>query len=178
MPYIVFVTLLLVAASGIFSLYRQLQILQKSSYSLTTYLKKMKESYTYPLALSSLMYCAIMVSLMRGNNVLALMFSVCILFVKIISNITTQKAPATQLAFTARVKRLYIAAIILLGVLVFVSTVLTNSALANIFRMVCLLLSIIVPILTCAVWAITLPIEKRLSTKNKKEKDFNDDVAN
>ena len=46
MSYFIFATLLLAAASGIFSLYQHAKKLQQNAYSLLGYFKWLKDSYT------------------------------------------------------------------------------------------------------------------------------------
>ena len=54
MPYILFLTMLFTAASAIFSLYRQLQMLQQNSYFPSRYFNWIKQSYTTELAISAI----------------------------------------------------------------------------------------------------------------------------
>lgn len=162
MPYITFVTLLFVAASGIFSLYRQLQMLQQNSYFPSRYFKWLKESYTIELAISAIAYCAITVGMVNGKTILALVLSVVFMALRVVLNIKTHKNSIKKLVFTARVKRLYITAILLLGALI-LSAVLLNGITSEICRTLCLALSIVTPLLTFVVWAITYPIEKAVS---------------
>ena len=159
MPYIIFAALLLVTASGIFSLYRQLQILQQNSYSLSGYLSWIKESYTMELALSALAYSVLTWGIIKNKSILTLILAVVLIGVRIFLNILFYKNSEKKLLFTARVKRLYIAAIILLGVLILVSAISSNVSLSSVCRTFCSLLSIVTPVLTVAVWGITYPIE-------------------
>lgn len=163
MPYIIFFTMLCVAASGIFSLYRQVQMLQQNSYFLSRYFKWLKESYTIDLAISALVYCLITVGMLRGKWVLSFVLSIVLLTLRVFLNIKTHKKSIKKLVFTARIKRLYVVSIIMLGALVLVSALAPGTITAEICRTICLALSVVTPILTFVVWAITYPIEKAVS---------------
>ncbi len=164
MPYIIFFTMLCVAASGIFSLYRQLQMLQQNSYFPSRYFKWLKEAYTIDLAISAVVYCLITVGMLRGKWVLSFVVSIVLLALRVFLNIKTHKKSIKKLVFTARIKRLYVVAIIVLGALVLISALAIGSMMAEICRTICLALSVVTPILTFVVWAITYPIEKAVAT--------------
>ncbi|MBE6810891.1 MAG: UDP-N-acetylmuramoyl-tripeptide--D-alanyl-D-alanine ligase [Ruminococcaceae bacterium] len=163
MPYITFAMLLIVAASGIFSLYRQLQMLQQNSYFPSRYFKWLKESYTLELAISAILYCAITVGSINGKAVLSLVLAGILLALRITLNINTHKKSIKKLVFTARIKRLYITAIVLLGVLVLIPAIFIDALASEICRTLCLVMSIVTPILTFVIWIITYPIEKAIS---------------
>ena len=91
MPYIIFAALLLVTASGIFSLYRQLQILQQNSYSLSGYLSWIKESYTMELALSAVAYSVLTWGIIKNKSILTLILAVVLIGVRIFLNIIFYK---------------------------------------------------------------------------------------
>lgn len=156
MPYITFAAMFLVAASGILSLNRQLKVLQKNSYDLSLYFKWVRESYTLELAISALFYCAITVGIIKEKLILALVLAIVLTLLRILLSFSTRK----QLAFTVRIKRLYIAAILILGILVLVSAICSNIILAGVCRTICLLLSIVTPVLTFITWGVTYPFEK------------------
>ncbi|MBR5473255.1 MAG: hypothetical protein IKU82_04620 [Clostridia bacterium] len=178
-----FFALLIVVLSAVLAQYKQLQILQQHSYSLTTYFKWVWQSYTIQLALSTIAYCGITLLFSKNKDWFALIIAVLILVARVVSTIMTQKTQSVKLIFTARAKRLYVAAIVILFISLFIS-VLTNTDAAqsveqigkNIFlfpdimvseisRTVCTVLSVISPLLTLVVWVVTLPIEKLLDKK-------------
>lgn len=163
MPYTIFIALLLVAASGIFSLYKQLQMLQQNSYFPSRYFKWLSSSYTLELVLSAMMYCGITVTVLQGGNILLLILCVCLLLIEIDSNIKAYKKSIKKLVFTARIKRLYIAAILILGALIIAYAFTPHTILGNVCRTVCMLLSVMSPILVFVVWAVTYPIEKAIA---------------
>lgn len=165
MTYFTFAAMLLLSTGAVFSLYRQLQVLQQNSYSLSRYLKWVSKSYTLELALSAMMYCAITVSVLQGSDILALILSVCLLIIGIVSNIKTHKKSIEKLGFTARIKRLYIAAILLLGVFLFGSIYSFYNLFGEISRVLCIVLSVVSPLLTVVIWIVTYPIEKVLAKR-------------
>lgn len=162
MPYI-FATMLIVAASAIFSLYRQLQMLQQNSYFPSRYFGWIRQSYTLQLAVSAILYCAITFCLLNGKDIPALVIAACLLAVRIVLNIKTHKKSIKKLVFTARIKRLYISAILILGVLVFVGTLWYFTIAGQVCRMLSIVLSVVSPLLALVIWLITYPIEKAVS---------------
>lgn len=174
MSYIAFGTLLLIAASGVTSFYRQLKILQKNSYSLIKYFKWVIDSYTAEFALSAILYCAITITIKKEMETLSLVLAVVLMLLRVAIIIISNKNSTKKLSFDSRVKIFYITAIVILGTLVVISTISVNAITVNVCRTVCLLLSVIMPVLTFVVWIVTLPITKRLSPKTLKELETND----
>ncbi len=168
MPYITFATLLLAAASGILSLYRQLQILQQNSYSILAYFKWLKDSYTTELAVNAIFYCAITIGIIKDKAIISLVLASLLIVLRVVLNINARKKQTKKLAFNTRVKRFYVTAILMLGALVLLSTILLNVTTVEVFRMICLILSIVTPVLVLVIWGITYPIEKALICRNKK----------
>lgn len=163
MNYIIFLTLLFTAASAIFSLYKQLQMLQQSSYFPSRYFGWVKQFYTVELAVSAILYCALSFCMLNHRNLLAFIISVCLLAVRIVFAISTHKKSIKKLVFTARIKRLFVAAIIVLGALVLVCEIMADSMAGEICRVVAVVLSIVSPLLVFVIWMITYPIEKAVS---------------
>lgn len=164
MPYIILATLLLVAAGGIFSLYRQLQVLQQNSYFPSRYFKLLKESYTLELAISAIAYCAISVCMVKGKDVAALVLAAFLFILRVALNVKTHKKSIKKLLFTTRVKRLYVAAILILGTCILVAAF-TNGTAYDVSRTLCLVLAVVTPLLTFVVWLITYPIEKAIANR-------------
>lgn len=163
MPYVTFITVLLLSVSAFVSFYHQLQILQKNKYSISSYFKWLKDSYTTQFALSTLFYCVITVCITGGKLWLSLILSLVLLAARIILIFVVHKNQS--LGFTARVKRLYVMAIIILGVLIMASAIFQNATVSQICRMLCLLLSVITPALATVVMIVNRPIEKFLKQK-------------
>ena len=174
MPYITFATLLLIAISGIFAIYHQLQQVQKNSYSFSEYFKWLKEAYTTEFAISAVFYAAITLGVVKEKDILACVLAAVLAVLQVALNLNLGKKADKKLAFTARVKALYIAAILILGGLLIAYTFTQKTVTGSVIRTLYMLLSIVTPVLTMVVWGITAPIEKRLSKKTKKEFDADD----
>ncbi len=158
-----FLTVIFTAVSGIFSLYRQFQMLQQNSYYPSRYFKWLKQSYTLELAGSAILYCSL-IFLMRNIRVIpSLIIAACLLILRIVLSIDTHKKSIKKLVFTARIKRLYIAAIIILGALASVYVIMPWTLTGEICMMICMILSLVAPVLVFVVWCITYPIEKAVS---------------
>ena len=160
MPYITLATLLLLAVGGIFSLYRQLQILQQNSYSISGYCKWVTGSYVTEMALSAISYCLITLCMMKQKEIICLCVASMLFLARLFSNVKTQKNSTQKLLFTARLKRIYITAIIVLGALVITYAMLYEQMIGNICRIVLLLVAIVSPVLIIIAWLIIYPIEK------------------
>ncbi len=174
-------TLICIAVSGLFSLYKQLQMLQQNSYYPSRYFKWVKQSYTLELSVCAIAYCLLTFCFLNKKYILSLLLAIVLLAVRVILCISTHKKSIKKLVFTARVKRLYITAIILLGILLIVCALSPNKINAivqidnnnnflivsdltrEIARTICMLFSLITPILTIIIWLITYPIEKTVS---------------
>ncbi len=163
MPYITFIAILLLAASGMFSLYRQLQMLQQNSYFLSRYFKWVSGSYTLELAISAIAYCALTFFVLNGKAVFMLIAAALLLAIRIVLNIKTHKKSIKKLVFTARVKRLYVTAILILGLFLFGSIYSFYTFFGEISRVLCIALSVVSPLLTVVIWLVTYPIEKAVS---------------
>ena len=184
MSSLAIITMMLLAASAIFSLYRQLKVLQKRDYSLKEYLKWIYNSYFVELAISAVIYCATMFLMIRSKtalDIIALVLAILLLLARIALNFMMDKNATEKLAFTARVKSIYIAAIVILGALTFVSWIsfdnttkitgigdmylISNNVVGEAVRTVCVLLSVVTPVITIVSWLVTLPVEKIFAKK-------------
>lgn len=163
MPYIILIALLLLSASGIFSLYKQLQMLQQNSYFPSRYFSWLRNSYVTALSLEAVIYCLGTISVLTQKNVFSLVIAIIVLIIRIVECVNTSKKSIKKLVFTARVKRLYISAILFLGGLLIVYAFVPNTIFGNACRTLCMLLAIISPLLVFVIWAITYPIEKAVS---------------
>ena len=161
--WMLFLTVLFTAAGGIFSLYRHFQMLQQNSYFPSRYFKWLKQSYTLELAVCAILYCS-QIFLMRNIRVIpSLVIAVCLLILRIMLSIGTHKKSIKKLVFTARIKRLYITAIIILGALSCVYGIMPWTLTGEMCMMICMVLSLITPVLVFVAWCITYPIEKAVS---------------
>lgn len=163
MPYITFFAILLLTIGAMFSMYRQLQMLQQNSYFLSRYFKWVSSSFTLELALNTILYCIITSLVLKNKVWLCLVISIVMLIIRIFASIRTQKKSIKKLVFTARVKRLYITGILLLGVLLFGSIYSYYVVWGDVSRVLCIALSVVTPLLATAAWIITYPIEKAVA---------------
>ena len=160
MNYYLTISLFLASASGLFLVTRQFQMLQQNSYFPSRYTKWLKDN------LSVFPVLAFLISsiLFTCRLYLVQMFFVAfVLILNIISAIKIQKKSIKKLVFTARVKRLYITAIILFLVLIVLYILFYNSVVGRIFTTINFMLSFIAPILVYLCWVITCPVEKLFS---------------
>ncbi len=163
MPYITFIALLLLTVGAVFSLYRQLQMLQQNSYYLTRYFKWVSGTFTLQLAVSAILYCALTMFILKNRYLICLIISILLLVLRIVSSNKVQKKSIKKLVFTARIKRLYIIAVLVLGILLFGSIYSNYAVLGDASRVLCVALSVVSPLLTTVIWLITYPIEKAVS---------------
>lgn len=163
MSYITFISLLLLTVGAVFSLYRQLQMLQQNSYFPSRYFKWVSGSFTVELAVSAILYCALTMLVLKNRLWLCLALSVLLLIIRIFSNIKIHKKSIKKLVFTARIKRLYITAILILGITLFGSIYSYYTVFGDAARMLCIALSMVAPLLTTVIWLITYPIEKAVA---------------
>lgn len=184
MTYITFAAMLLLAAGAVCSLYRQLQMLHSNDYLLSKYFKWVYNDYVVELAISAVIYCATMFFVLNYLDIFALILSVLLLAARIALNILTHKKSTEPLAFSEKIKRLYIIAIVILGILLFISAIsfgnatkviniaggylIDNNLAGEVVRTTCILLSSVTPVLTVVVWFINRLIEKVTEKSCKK----------
>lgn len=174
-------TLLIIATSGLFSMYKQLQMLQQNSYFPSRYFKWVRQSYTLELSICAIAYCLLTFCFLNKRYWISLLFAAVLLAVRLVLCISTHKKSIKKLVFTARIKRLYVTAIIVLTILLIICALSPNKINAiirvdennnflivsdltrEIARTICILFSLITPIFTIIIWLITHPIEKAVS---------------
>lgn len=155
--------LILSAVSGMFSQVRQLQMLQQNSYFPSRYFKWLYASFTPCLALEAVLFCVISFrGSMQGNIAIAAV-SLLLLAVRIPSAVRVQKKSVKKLVFTARIKRLLTAGVIILA-LFSVFAICFNGLFSEICLTTAFMLSIVAPLLTLLCWIVTLPIEKAFTS--------------
>lgn len=160
MQYIAMITLLIIAAGGIVSLYRQLQMLQQNSYYPSRYFKWIKQSYTLELAMSAVLYCALMFLIQNNKTVFSLIIALCLFALRVFQTVSAHKKSIKKLVFTARVKRMYAAAIILTAVLISVNEISPFTVAGEICRVLTVVLAVVSPLFAVTVWCVTYPVEK------------------
>jgi len=154
------ISLVLSLAIGIFSLTRQLQMLQQNSYFPSRYTSWLKDNISN---LPVIAYLLVSVLMCFKLYLLQMIFSAVVLLACICSSINTQKKSIKKLVFTDRVKRLYAAAGIFLLILLIPYIILPENIFGRLSATLMILLSFISPLLTYISWALTYPIEKAVS---------------
>ena len=156
-------TTLLVAISTIFSLTLQFQMLQQNSYYPSRYLSWINKSYINNLLLSCAIYLISSVLYLFDLYIVQLCLISVLLVLRLINSIKIQKKAIKPIVLTGRVKRLYLASIIVLGLLSTVYVLYHDIALGRYFSIAIFIISFFTPVLTLISWLLTLPIEKTIS---------------
>lgn len=162
MPFIDIITLAALAVSAVFSLYKQLQMLQQNSYFPTRYYKWVRKNYGLEFILSFICFYALVRLILIGKSAFALALAVPALLIRVILAIRTHKTAVKKLAFTARIKRLFCFAIVLL-IALNTSVAFTSGFSMEVLILCACLCSTITPILTFLIWALTYPVESAVS---------------
>ncbi len=151
-----------VGASGIVALYRQLQMLQQNSYFPSRYMGWIKESFTIPLALEAILFCFLTLLYTNSKSLLTLLVCLALLGIRIPVAISQNKKSIKKLVLTARIKRLFVCAFVLVAALI-LGFALLGDTLSMTCRMLLFAASVVSPVLTLACWALTAPIEKAVA---------------
>lgn len=160
MNYFLLTALSLSAISAIFSLTKQLQMLQQNSYFPSRYTGWLQSNISsipvFAYFLISLLLCFKLYPLMAVLSGALLVFSIA-------EAVNVQKKSIKKLVFTGRIKRLYTAAAIILVILLLLFILFSEQLLGKLCAALLLLISFISPLLTLIVWAVTYPVEKAFS---------------
>jgi len=160
------ISLIVAAVSGIFSLVRQLQMLQQNSYFPSRYSKFVTDTFVVWLCVLAFLFCISSFFYSLDNPFLHIILTAAVLIVRIPLCIKTQKKSIKKLVFTGRIKRLFGAAIIIEALLITLYALLPGLA-GEICLVLSLMLSFITPLLCYLVWVVTLPIEKAFRKYSK-----------
>lgn len=163
MDILFLIALILFGVSALFSLHRQLQMLQQNSYFPSRYYGWIKNSYSVVTALCAILFCGISLLYTNKHYLPFLIISAVILIIRFVIAIKLHKKSIKKLVVTARVKRLFAAAIIPLAALITVSAVFYDTLASQICIMITVMLASITPILTMLSWLITYPCEKAVT---------------
>ncbi len=159
MNYYLLVALTLVGVSSLFSLIKQLQMLQQNSYFPSRYFGWLKENLPFTdvvlFLISSILF-------LLKLFVPLVIFCGAVLALRIPLSLSVQKKSIKKLVFTARVKRLFATAVILDLILIGGYATFPSRPLGVILMDAALLISFVTPLLAFAVWGITFPLEKTI----------------
>ncbi len=151
------------ALSGLFGVTRHFQMFQQNSYYPSRYFKWLKGSFNIGLFMCAFVYLLVSVLYFLKLYIVGCVVTAFILCYNIKTAIDLQKRSVKRLAFTDRVKRLYLAAILLFTILILLFILLEKGFIARLLISTVLLLSYISPILTFALWGIMIPVENRIN---------------
>lgn len=163
MNIILLISLILTSVSGVFALVKQYQMLQQNSYFPSRYFAWVKDGYFVSYIIECLVFCLTAVFLNFKLFIPLLILSVILLSVRIFSAVKVQKKSIKKLVFTARIKRLFGAAVFVLTVFIILSALLKTTVAGNIFAVLSLLSSVISPLLTFLCRFLTAPIENSVT---------------
>lgn len=153
----------ILAASALFSLYRQFQMLQQNSYYPSRYFKWLKGSFAPQMALMAIFFCAISWLQAGSAAVIQAVLVSAVLGLRIISAVSAYKKSIKKLVFTPRVRRQFACTIIIIAALISVYQIFTEALPGEICRMLCVMLCCVTPLLALLVWTAMQPAEKAVS---------------
>ena len=161
----IYLTLILClsAVSSLFAVTRHFQMFQQNSYYPSRYFKWLKGSFGMGLLICAFIYLVVSVLFFLKLYIVGCVVTLFVLFYNIKTAVTLQKRSVKGLVFTDRVKRLYLAAALVFALLIAVYLLFPTNFAGRLATAAILLLAYIPPILTFALWGITLPVEKRIS---------------
>ncbi len=160
MNYYLFVSLCLAGVSGLFSLTRQLQMLQQNSYFPKRYMGWLKDNLPLGDILLFLVYSLLFAFKFFISLVI---FNAAVLALRIPRHLNLQKKSIKKLVFTPRIKRLFGTAILLQALLIGLYAIFPLKATGVVAMDLSLFLSYVTPLLTFIIWGITFPVEKCIS---------------
>ncbi len=160
MNYYLLISLVLAGVSALFSLTRQLQMLQQNSYYPSRYMGWIKDNVPF---YDAVLFLISSVLFIFGLYIPQAIFCAAVLAIRIPMHLNMQKKSIKKLVFTARIKRFFATAIVLQLLLISVYAVMPTTLRGTLCLDLSFLLSFMTPVLTLIVWVITLPIEKAVS---------------
>jgi len=157
------ISTVLITVSAIFASTRQYQMLQQNSYYPSRYLGWIFTSFTNQLLITSGLYLISSALYIFELYIAQTILISLILVARVILSVKEQKKSIKPLVLTSRVKRLYVALILVLAALLTVYVLFRNITLGRYVSVALFLLSFFTPVLTLLIWCITLPIEKLIN---------------
>lgn len=152
-------------AGAMFSLVRQLQMLQQNSYFPSRYFKWLKESYSVESSLSVAAFGLSSILFAFGYYIFITVLFAALLVWRIFNCISVYKNSIKKIVFTKRIIRLFVSAGIVLVLLAVLLNIGISKTADTVFFNVFSFLSCLTPVLTLISWAITLPVEKAAAKK-------------
>ena len=152
--------IVLMAVSAVFSLYYQYQMLQQNSYFISRYYGWLKGAYVVRLCFEAFLYCILSLLFLKEKYVIILIVSAFVLALRVALAIKVKKTAIKPLVFTGRVKRLFAAAIILLGAAIAVYEIFPLSRAGQAALLAGFMVSGVTPLLCVITKIINAPAEK------------------
>ncbi len=150
-----------IGIGAMFSMLKQFHMLQQNSYYPSRYVNWIYDSYFSRIAILAVFFCFLSIAC-RHNMVIELIAAVAYALVMIASGILSLKKSIKKLVFTARVKRLFVAAILIITALI-LCVHFTTELIKGIFFSLFLLICVFSPLLTLLCFAVTYPAEKAVA---------------
>ncbi len=138
--------------------YKHFQMLQQNSYFPSRYIKWLYDSYFLRLLLLTFVFFTLSV-VFKYSMALELALTALYAAAQVGITFYTVKTSIKKLVFTARVRRLYAAALIVEALLCLLANT-TKGLTQGIFFSALILLAAFAPVLITVCWAVTAPIEK------------------
>lgn len=163
MNIIILISLILATLSCVCSLVRQFQMFQQNSYFPSRYFKWVKESYTVNLAVQAIIFCLFSYRQKTAGAILIAAVTFILLICRFVNAKKTHKKSIKKLVFTARVKRLFAAAVIPLVAGIVLSVIFANALTGEIAAMLTFAFAVVSPLTVMVAYILTLPIEKTVA---------------
>ncbi|HBJ10809.1 MAG TPA: UDP-N-acetylmuramyl peptide synthase [Ruminococcaceae bacterium] len=155
--------MIIAAVSALFALVRQNQMLQQNSYFPSRYFAWVKDGYSVPLCIECIAYCAFSLLFGRKLYTAGLVLISAVLVMRIFFAVRAQKKSIKKLVLTARVKRLFAAAALILLICILVYALFPNTLTGEIFSMLAFALAFVSPLLCLLCRFVTAPLDKAIT---------------
>lgn len=157
------VSAFLLGISLIFSLYKQLQMLQQNSYFVKRYSKWVFDSYTNEITLLSFCFCINSFLWMWKADPFSLGICLVVLIIRAFSAVKTAKSSIKKLEWTARIKRFAAVSTVIICALLALLVIFKDEISGKFIFTAIGLFGFISPLFVIAVRFITAPFEKLIS---------------
>lgn len=163
MNYLLLVSMIIAAVSALFALVRQNQMLQQNSYFPSRYFTWVKDGYSVSLCIECIAYCAFSLLCGRKLYTTGLVLISAVLVMRIFFAVRAQKKSIKKLVLTARVKRLFAAAALILLICILVYALFPNTLTGEIFSMLAFAFAFVSPLLCLLCRFVTAPVDKAVT---------------
>ena len=161
--YLLLTSLIIAAVSALFALVRQNQMLQQNSYFPSRYFTWVKDGYTAPLALECIGFSFSSVLYERKLYAAQLILIIAVFGLRIFFAVRAQKKSIKKLVFTARIKRLFASAALILLICVLIYALFPGTLTGDFFSVLAFSLAFISPLLCLLCRFVTAPVDKAVT---------------